>query len=80
MISAGLKRKLDERDLERYANKLFRLRYFFHPDRRSIFPLVFRFRGEEMVQNVFASFPGGLWSVSDSHACHFPVGLHSGLY
>ena len=28
----------------------------------SIFSLVFRgFGGEEMVQNVFASFPGGLW-------------------
>ena len=54
---------------------------FLHPYRASIFSLVFRgFGGEEMVQNVRILPRRSLGSVSDSHACHFPVGLHSGLY
>ena len=84
MILAGLKRKLTKETLSDTCQQTISTTsmVFFILIGASIFSLVFRgFGGEEMVQNVFASFPGGsLGSVSDSHACHFPIGLHSGFY
>ena len=64
MILAGLKRKLTKETLSDTCQQTISTTsmVFFILIGASIFSLVFRgFGGEEMVQNVFASFPGGLW-------------------
>ena len=64
MILAGLKRKLAIETLSDTCHQTISTTamVFFILIGASVFSLVFRsFGGEEMVQNVFASFPGGLW-------------------
>ena len=64
MILAGLKRKLAIKTLSDTCHQTISTTamVFFILIGASVFSLVFRsFGGEEMVQKVFASFPGGLW-------------------